>query len=130
MKSKNVREKINCGEMPVMHKCSIRLDLVKNNYYNEWNITLNSLDRNKIIPSENNPKSSGQYLCTCVSKSGELIHKYLCIMEYNADKSYWHDVGNPNNISHIILAWKEQDVCTFDDFEYKAGVLFKKTDLK
>lgn len=126
MKFRNVKAKMNCREIPVMDKCSVRLDLIKKNNYNEWNIILNSLDKNKIIPSENNPISSGQYLCTCVAKSGELIHRYLCIMEYNADKNYWHDVGNPNGISHIILAWKKQDMCTFDDFEYKAGVLLKK----
>lgn len=47
-------------------------------------------------------------------------------MEYDADKNHWHDLGNKSTISHVILAWKQEDVCTFSDFGYQAGVLYEK----
>ena len=93
-----------------------------------WHVILNTLEGNKIVLSKNNPKQSGQYLCTCIlrSRDREYEHRYLRIMEYDADKKHWHDIGNKSAISHVILAWKNQEVCTFSDFDYKAGVLFEK----
>lgn len=92
-----------------------------------WNIILNTLDGNTIVPSKNNPKQSGQYLCTCILQNRDgNEYRYLRIMEYNANKKHWHDIGNECGISHIILAWKNQDVCTFSDFNYEFGVLFEK----
>lgn len=92
----------------------------------EWNIVLNTLNGNKIVPSKNNPDKPGDYLCTCIIKSEEYEHRYLKVVSYNADRKYWHDVGNPHGISHIVLAWKEQQVCDFDDFDYETGMLFEK----
>ncbi len=91
-----------------------------------WHIILNTLDGNKIVSSKNNPNQSGQYLCTCILRSGDNEHRYLRVMEYDADKKYWHDIGNKSGISHVILAWKHEDVCIFSDFDYKAGVLLEK----
>lgn len=94
-----------------------------------WHIVLSTLNGNRIIPSENNPKESGEYLCTCISMSGGLEHRYLKTMEYDENMKRWHDVGNKNGISHLILAWKKETVCTFSNFEYKAGVLLEKDEV-
>jgi len=91
-----------------------------------WHVILSTLDGNKIVPSKNNPKQSGEYLCTCILRSGNNEHRYLRMMKYDADKKHWHDIGNRSGISHVILAWKYEDVCTFSDFDYKAGVLLEK----
>ena len=92
---------------------------------NIWNVILSSIEDNKIKPSKNNPKVSGKYLCTCVLMWQGEKHKYLQMMEYNADKNYWHDCGNKNGISHNILAWTDNiKPCEFDDFEYIAGGYF------
>ena len=91
-----------------------------------WHVLLNTLDGNKIVSSKNNPKKSGQYLCTCIIRSGENEHRYLRIMEYDADKKHWHDIGNKSAISHVILAWKQENVCIFSNFDYQAGVLYEK----
>lgn len=92
----------------------------------EWNVILNTFNGNKIVPSKNSPKKSGQYLCTCILRSGDIEHRYLRMMEYDADKKHWHDIGNKSGISHVILAWKKQEVCMFSDFDYHAGVLYEK----
>ena len=91
-----------------------------------WHVILNTLAGNTIVSSKNNPKQSGQYLCTCILRSGDHEHRYLRIMEYDTNKNHWHDIGNKSAISHVILAWKYQDVCTFSDFDYESGVLFEK----
>ena len=92
-----------------------------------WNVLLSTIDNNKIIPSKNNPKVSGKYLCTCVLMWQGEKHKYLQIMEYDANKNYWHDCGNKSGISHNILAWTDDiKPCEFDDFEYITGGFFKE----
>ena len=57
------------------------------------------------------PSVSGEYLCTCHVNNGD--YRYLHIMEYNADKKYWHDVGRPNATSHKVLAWTKINVLKF-----------------
>lgn len=106
------------------------MDNMNNVNMNGWNVILNFLDGYKIVPSQNNPKKSGQYLCTCIKQCDEKEHRYLRIMEYNADGNYWHDIDNRHAISHTILAWKEEDVCTFDEFENLGGTLFEKDTCK
>ena len=93
---------------------------------NIWNVLIGKLENNKIIESNNNPKKSGRYLCTCISYlNREEQSRYLQIMEYDANKNYWHDCGNKSGISHNILAWTDKiNVCDFNDFNYIAGGYF------
>ena len=91
-----------------------------------WNVVLNSLELNILRQSKNNPTKSGQYICTCIDKiSDNNYYRYLRVMQFNVDSNCWHDIGNEYGISHKILAWKEQEVCDFNDFKYESGVLYK-----
>jgi hypothetical protein len=88
-----------------------------------WNVILSRVENNVIKPSQNNPGISGRYLCTCVQfYRGKEYNRYLQMMEYNAEKQYWHDPGKENAVSHVILAWTE-DICPCDynDFRYNTG---------
>lgn len=91
-----------------------------------WRVIYSELDGNTIMPSKNNPKKSGIYLCTCIIKNTVKEHRYLWMMEYNADKKYWHDVGKENAISHTILAWTDVDMCLANDFELSHGYIMKR----
>lgn len=93
---------------------------------NIWNISLSELNENNYVITRNNPTKSGKYLCTCVQMyNREEVSRYLQIMEYDADKTYWHDCGNKSGISHNILAWTDKiKPCAFSDYEYIAGGLF------
>ena len=88
-----------------------------------WNVVLYKVDGDRLVRSENNPKESGRYLCTCVRMwQGEEQGRYLQVMEYDANKNHWHDCGNKNGISHGILAWTDKVIpCDFKDFDYVAG---------
>lgn len=91
-----------------------------------WNISLSETNENNCIVTKNNPTKSGKYLCTCVQTyNRKEVSRYLQIMEYDADKTYWHDCGNKNGISHNILAWTDKiKPCEFSDYEYGSGGLF------
>lgn len=82
--------------------------------------------------SPNNPKESGTYPCTCIVGSEDRGYKkFIRMMDYNADKGYWHDVGRPHAISNIILAWMEVEPCKFESFEIKSGgVVMQKRKMK
>lgn len=97
----------------------------------EWNVILNTLEDNKILPSKNNPKESGDYLCTCIQYfEGKEVKRYLQIMTYNKDKNYWHDLNHEHGISHIILAWTNAiKTCDFKNFYYSTGYLFEYNNL-
>lgn len=88
-----------------------------------WNVILSRVENNVIKQSENNPTKSGRYVCTCViCREKKEYHRYLQMMEYDAKSSHWHDIGNNNAISHLILAWTDCiEVCDFMDFEYHSG---------
>lgn len=99
----------------------------------KWNVILCSLSiNNRIIPSNNQPLFSGEYLCTCVrswvdDNGVKQIHRYLRMMAYNKEKNLWHDIGNSSGISHNILAWASGiDACDFRDFDLFCGVPFEK----
>lgn len=96
-----------------------------------WHIVYCRYDKNKILPSKYNPKKSGVYLCTCIIKSGELEHRYLHLMEYNAEKKYWHDVGRSSATSHNVLAWtSDVKCCDTNDFEMYLGYVFKPGEFR
>lgn len=94
----------------------------------KWNIILNKMENNHIFDSENNPKESGTYLCTCVQFWQEKeIRRYLQIMTYEKENNYWHDCDNKYGISHTILAWtKDVSLCDFQNFDYYCGILLEK----
>lgn len=101
------------------------------NKENKWNIILHHLnDENVFVPDDNQPKESGRYLCTCVSfYDGEETGRYLEILRYDAERKYWHDIGNPYGISHNILAWTEGiDICDFDNYEKYGNILIEKSE--
>ena len=91
-----------------------------------WNIILYKEDDDKLVRSNNNPKNSGTYLCTCVNFwQGKEVSRYLQMMHYNAEKNHWHDCGNASGISHNILAWTDKiNPCDFTNFEYSIGGYF------
>lgn len=94
----------------------------------EWNVIL-SYPEGGYIRTVNNPTSSGRYLCTCILHAdGVKDIKYLQMMEYDAEKDYWHDVGRESAISHTVLAWAKVDVCDFEDYVYHAGGWLSKKD--
>ena len=91
-----------------------------------WNIVLSKIENNTIMGADNNPAKSGRYLCTCVSMwYNEEAKRYLQVMEYDANRNYWHDCGNPSGVSHNVLAWTDKiQPCDFTDFEYVTGGFF------
>lgn len=89
-----------------------------------WKVILNKIEGNTLIQSKNNPKVSGEYVCTCITRiSKSEFHRYIRVMSYDAERNCWHDMGHKYGISHTILAWKEEEVCDFKDFKYEAGAL-------
>lgn len=95
-----------------------------------WNVCLSHFNEENKIVTENNPAKTGRYLCTCVQEYPSLkeSYKYLNVMEYDADKNYWHDCGYEHRISHNILAWTDKvKPCEFSDYEYIFGGLFMET---
>lgn len=94
-----------------------------------WNIILNKLENDNIITNiENQPKNSGNYLCTCVKKLLDgTYHKYLQIMAYDKSRNTWHDVDHKYDISHNILAWTDSISVCDTEFDYLVGgVLVEK----
>lgn len=93
-----------------------------------WNVILHQLHDNQLQEPVNNPAHSGRYLCTCVQTwNGEEVARYLQVMEYDAEKKYWHDCGNKHGISHHILAWTDQIMpCSYKDYTYLVGGYFLK----
>ena len=93
-----------------------------------WNVILHTLDGNTLVRPNNNPKTSGDYLCTCVKFwQGEEIARYLHIMHYDAKNNHWHDCGNASGISHNILAWTDSiKPSDFTNFDYLIGGYFVK----
>lgn len=94
-----------------------------------WHVVLQQVDKdNNIKPSKCNPKTSGEYLCTCIQFwQGKEYYRYLRTMEYDAIHKHWHDIGNPNGVSHVVLAWtNDVSVCDFKDFDYLCGILLEK----
>ena len=79
-------------------------------------------ENNVLQPNPNNPKLSGEYVCTCVKHVGEELYYYMRVMAFDVEKQYWHDIGNPSSISHCIIAYAEDmPLCTSTNFIYKAG---------
>lgn len=92
----------------------------------KWRVLCHSLDGNQILKPNNNPKRSGKYLCTCLLRFNGIEHRYLQIMEFNAEYEHWHDVGRESAISDVILAWTDVDMYMGDDFDYEHGVVYEK----
>ena len=88
-----------------------------------WNVILHTVADDKVKAPKNNPKKSGNYLCTCIQYwNGEEVNRYLQVMAYNAEKGFWHDCNHPHGISHVILAWTNKvKPCKFQSFDYLAG---------
>lgn len=78
---------------------------------NGWNIVLvRTVDYTwQHLPHE--PKQSGIYVCTCILTLHDAETRYLQVMQYDAEKKYWHDPGKEHATSHRVIAWKKQDVC-------------------
>lgn len=98
---------------------------------NIWNVVLYEKSNDGLlrINPEDNPKQSGEYLCTCVQYwAGLEVERYLQIMSYDAEKNCWYDRKHKGSLSHTILAWTDKvEVCNFKDFEYAgSGALIKK----
>ena len=95
----------------------------------KWNLALYQIKDN-ILQNQPGPKKSGIYLCTCISSlyDDNKTYRYLGLMEYDAQKKYWHDPHKPYAITHNVLAWAETDMCNIDDSEFElfAGCPIKK----
>lgn len=84
-----------------------------------WNVCLDRVEGDKILPKENPPEDGGEYLCTCVENNG---HKFLRILCYDRKRNLWHDLGNKNGLSYNILAWTNSvKPCEFEGFTIHAG---------
>lgn len=100
----------------------------ENSNLEEWHVILNTLNGNRIVPvsPDNNPEKSGQYLCTCVTIIGSNENRYLRVMEYDAVRNQWYDIGNKSGISHTILAWKKKISVHFLIFIMKMVRFFQR----
>jgi len=87
-----------------------------------WKVLYRESKDGKVLPSKNNPKKSGQYLCTCVAEKG---FRYLRVLAFDFGKQFWHDVGNEFYCSHTILAWADVDMCDATDFVVSDRVIYK-----
>lgn len=94
-----------------------------------WHPIPSTLKRNKVVSSSNQPKESGNYLCTCVRwDSGGNKTKYISIVHYDKARNCWHDIDNAFGRSHSVLAWAEGvEVCDFDNFEYHCGHILSRS---
>lgn len=78
---------------------------------NGWNIVLIRTLRHTWQHLPNDPKQSGMYVCTCILTLHDAETRYIQVMQYDAEKKYWHDPGKEHATSHHVVAWKKQDVC-------------------
>ena len=76
-----------------------------------WNIVLIRTLRHTWQHLPNDPKQSGMYVCTCILTLHDVETRYIQVMQYDAEKKYWHDPGKEHATSHHVVAWKKQDVC-------------------
>ena len=88
-----------------------------------WNVILSTITENKVLNNaENQPKKSGNYLCTCVKRSLDgKYYRYLQTMAYDKERNTWHDIGHNYGISHNILAWTDKVPLCDAEFDYIAG---------
>ena len=78
---------------------------------NGWNIVLIRTLSHTWQHLPKNPKQSGIYVCTCILTLHDAETRYIQVMQYDAEKKYWHDPGKEHATSHCVVAWKKQDVC-------------------
>ena len=90
-----------------------------------WKVLCHGLDGNHITSPKNNPKKSGKYLCTCITRYNGFEYRYLRVMEFDVEHQHWHDEGNKSAISSVILAWADVDMYMGDDFDYEHGIYWK-----
>lgn len=91
-----------------------------------WVVLKHTIQKNKVLPPENNPSASGNYLCTCVVVwEGKIENRYLRVMYYDKKTNTWSDSKNSRVISHIILAWRNDiKPCRVRNLKYNIGGYF------
>lgn len=95
-----------------------------------WHIVPSRLINGKIVPSPNNPRRSGLYLCTCYIKHEGKAARFLEIKQYDLLKGEWHDPGNSGHLTGAVLAWTEIETCDYRYFDYVLGAILEPGTLK
>lgn len=96
----------------------------------EWHVTTNNIRNGMLIPSDNNPKCSGNYICTCVTKSEGLAYKFVTVKRYNAAKRKWYDINSDAPSFDAVLAWAYIQPCAYNNFDYVLGTVVEKGSIK